>query len=172
MFLKSFDLKMPGCVLLCLSVLWIGLIHVKNLRRKPQALRDLADGLSVVLRVSCSEMAPLTEAFGEAANCTEISACFFRRLRLGLEANLSLPMLWTESVRSFPLLSPQESQSVNALKNALGCSDIVIQRSELEACISYLREQAEEARLAAASGARMTLGLSVVCSLMLAVLMY
>lgn len=172
MWLNRFEVKTLGCILILLSSMWFGTIRVKRLRRKPRALRDLADALSVVVRISCSQMAPLPEAFAAASDSSVETSDFFKLLHLGLEVNVSLSELWTKSVKTLRFLNAQERQTLVALKNTLGCADVRMQRAELEDCILYLRKHAEDSLLAAASGTRLTFGLSAVCGLMLAILLY
>lgn len=172
MWQSLFSVKTVGCILILLSALCFGAAAVKRLRFRPMALRDLADGLSVVERVSCSQLLPLPEAFRAAAQSAGHASALFQAMYVGLDADLSLPELWTGSVRALRYLNAQERQTAISLKNSLGCPNVRIQQSELENCIIYLRAHAEGALQSAASGIRLSFGLSVVGGLMLVVLLY
>lgn len=172
MWLNLFDMKLLGCVLMLVSSLRIGAVHVRRLRTRPLALRDLADALAVVEQVSCVQRAPLTDAFLTAAASAGISASFFEQIYHGLESNLSLSELWTLSVGTLSFLNSQEQQTVASLKHFLGCQDVKIQQSELESCVAFLRRQSEDAAHAAVSETKLTYSLSTVAGLMLGVLLY
>ena len=162
---------MLGCFSLLFSMLWIGLLRAKKLRDKPRLLRQFADALVIVERESCVRLSPLSDAFVRAADSVDGSASFFKMLSLGLEQKLPLSEIWQIAVEALIDLTPQERQILLSLSGALGCSDLQLQRSAIETCIAALRQQAEAAQRMAASGIRLSVGVSAVCGSMLVVVL-
>lgn len=163
-------MKMTGILFLFLACFLAAMQKVRNLRARPQALRETANALDVVDQECRIRMTPLQEAFRRASETGEISSAFFCLLSAGLDANLNLSEAWTLAVPQLKFLTKEEQNIVLSLKDSLGRYDTDAQSHAILYCTNVLREHADAAQANLSSGVRLVLGLSMAGGLMLVIL--
>lgn len=165
-------MRLIGCVLLVLSVGWMGALYASALKRRPRTLLALADSLAVLQNEICTRLAPLSYALERAAAVSDLTSQYYFCLITGLESQLSFPELWASAVRCVPSLRPEDRQALFPLGMQLGRYDAETQSETLSCCIQTLRSHAAGCRESVRSGARLSVGLGFAGGLLLAVTFY
>lgn len=136
-------LRIIGAVLTAVGAAWIGFSTAAALRRRGQALAEIADGLEC-LALELERDAPALPRLMErtAAVSRGGARLLFRECAQALDGTSREPfaLAWRRLVEAQPELGTEGQQALLPLANALGRCDGLEQQRELRSAAGRLRE--------------------------------
>lgn len=170
---SEIDLNMR--LLLCFVVIGAavscGMVASRACLERTRLLNSLADGLTVLKTETCFRMTPMPEALRKAG-IQKGSKSFFLGAALALEAGVPLEEAWLQSTSALSALREDDRAQLRFLAAQLGRYDAKTQAERLEACVEALRASVDGVREESRRNAKLSVSLSLVIGLMLAVVLY
>ena len=144
------------CVILFLSVAWIGVQQAALCNRKQILLFAAADSLAVL----------------QSEICVEQTKPFYQLLLQGMESELPFSVCWRSVVMQMPLLTREARHALVALGEQIGRYDLQAQESAFDVCISTIRNDAEKASCKSKEIKKLSVGIGAICGLLLAIVCF
>lgn len=160
------------CVILFLSVAWIGVQQAASCNRKQMLLLTTADSLAVLQSEICVQRAPLPAALFRTAEVFEQTKPFYQLLLQGMESELPFSVCWRSVVMQMPLLTRESRHALLALGEQIGRYDLQAQESAFDVCISTIRYDAEKASCKSKENMKLSVGIGAICGLLLAIVCF
>ena len=160
------------CLVLFLCSGWVGIQRSAEFRRKPMLLLSLADSLSILQTEICVRKAPLQEALLHSSESFKNLKTFYQMLLIGAKADQAFSIVWHKAVLELYPYRGEEQHALLALGKLIGRYDAQTQETAFLTCIQVLRSGAMQIKTTSRTNARLAIGLSTVCGLLLAIAFY
>ena len=160
------------CLILTLSVCCIGIQRASEYRKRPILMICLADSLAVLKNEICVRRVPIPAAL---LRCSELfcdTRAFYQMLIVGSCSERSFSDVWDDAVKRVYTYVDETQHSLLALGEQIGRYDAQTQETAFSVCIDSLRSSALQARDKTNNQARLAVGFSAACGLLLAVMCY
>lgn len=159
-------------LILFLSAGWIGLQRSAECRREPLSLLALADSLAVLQSETCVRRTPLPAALLRCSNTFSDTKYFYQMLLIGIQTERPISEVWYDAAMRLHLGSGEARHALLALGEQIGRYDAQTQETAFVVCIESLRGCASQIGKTSKINARLAIGLSAVCGLLLAIVCY
>lgn len=159
------------CLLVIASSAACGAQWVRQRGDRLRALEALAAGFTVLRHEIADHGTPMPEALERAA-VGEPCGIFFHSIARALSAREELEPAWRAEVEALPYLAREDKMPILELASVLGRYDTSSQLQALERCACSLRDQAHALRPEIRQRAKLTMALSLIVGMILAVTLY
>ena len=160
------------CLILTLSAFWIGGQRALEYRKRPIMMISLADSLAVLKNEICVRRVPIPAAL---LRCSELfcdTRAFYQMLMAGTRSEHTFSHVWVDAVKQIYPYEDEARRALLALGEQIGRYDAQTQETAFSVCIDSLRSSALQARDKTNNQARLAVGFSAACGLLLAVMCY
>ena len=160
------------CLILILSIIWMGLQRAYEYRKRPILMISLADSLAVLKNEICVRRTSIPDAM---IRCSELfcdTRGFYQMLMAGPRSEHTFSHVWVDAVKQIYPYEDEARRALLALGEQIGRYDAQTQETAFSVCIESLRSSASHVRETTGNRARMAIGLSAAGGLLLAVMVY
>ena len=160
------------CLILTLSVCWIGIQRASEYRKRPILMICLADSLAVLKNEVCVRRSPIPTALLRCSELFRDTKIFYQMLMVGTRSERPFSDVWDDAVKRICPYEDEAQHSLLALGEQIGRYDAQTQETAFAVCIDSLRSSAAQIRETTSHHARLAIGLGSACGLLLAVMCY
>ena len=168
-------MKALGVLLVLFGAVQMGESLCRERKRRQRQLRDLIQGLNLVLGELRMHASPLVELLSLAEGAAGDAGCFFAAVRDRMErlGEESFSEIWRrEAETRLPGLNASSRDELVRLGVILGRMDLEAETEAVAACRDALRSRLDAEREELHGFRRLALGLSACCGALLAILLF